>query len=239
MVGDCVAAMKAAVAIPVTVKCRIGVDDQEPGEALRTLTAAVKAAGVDALIVHARKAWLQGLSPKENREVPPLDYPLVPALKAENRDLPIAINGGIKTPAEWETHLAGLDGVMVGREAYQNPEVLLKVDPVVYGAPAPHPDIFAALEAFEPYLARMLEGGTRLHAATKHMVGLFPGLPGARAFRRALSTACLAKDAAFPSCAPPSRWSVAANPPAKPHERAPGACGRGGASRRASPGSPS
>ncbi len=195
LVGDCVAAMKAAVAIPVTVKCRIGVDDQEPQRALFALAEAVKAAGADALIVHARKAWLQGLSPKENREVPPLDYPLVYALKAAHPGWPIAVNGGIKSPSEWAGHLERLDGVMVGREAYQNPEILLSVDPLLFGEPAPHADMFAALEAFEPVMARRMGEGVKLHAFTRHMVGLFPGRPGARLFRRHLAERCVSADA--------------------------------------------
>ncbi len=190
-VGDCVAAMKAALAIPVTVKCRIGVDDQDPEAALDALTAAVRAAGVDALIVHARKAWLRGLSPKENREVPPLDYERAYRLKAANPDLPVAINGGIKAPAEWLAHLQRLDGVMVGREAYQNPEILLGVDPLLFGEAAPVPDAFAMLEALEPVIAAHLERGGRLHAFTRHLVGLFPGRPGARLFRRHLAEHCV------------------------------------------------
>ena len=195
LVGDCVAAMKAAVAIPVTVKCRIGVDDQDPEAALDALTRAVTAAGVDALIVHARKAWLQGLSPKENREIPPLDYDRAYRLKAAHPDLPVAINGGIRAPEEWAGHLAHLDGVMVGREAYQNPEILLRVDPMLFGEEAPVADAFAMLEGLEPHLARYLEAGGRLHAFTRHLVGLFPGRPGARQFRRHLAEHCVAAGA--------------------------------------------
>ncbi|MGY6246177.1 tRNA dihydrouridine(20/20a) synthase DusA [Bosea thiooxidans] len=198
LVGDCVAAMKAAVSVPVTVKCRIGVDDQDPEAALDALTAAVRAAGVDALIVHARKAWLQGLSPKENREVPPLDYERAYRLKAANPDLPIAINGGVKAPAEWLPHLEKLDGVMVGREAYQNPEILLQVDPLLFGEPAPVTDAFATLEALEPHIAGHLERGGRLHAFTRHLVGLFPGRPGARLFRRHLAEHCVQVGAGLP-----------------------------------------
>jgi len=195
LVGDCVAAMKAAVSIPVTVKCRIGVDDQDPEAALDALTGAVRAAGVDALIVHARKAWLQGLSPKENREIPPLDYERAYRLKAANPDLPIAINGGIKAPAEWPAHLEKLDGVMIGREAYQNPEILLQVDPLLFGRGAPVADAFAMLEALEPYIAAHLARGGRVHAFTRHLVGLFPGRPGARMFRRHLAERCVGADA--------------------------------------------
>jgi tRNA-dihydrouridine synthase A len=195
LVGDCVAAMKAAVEVPVTVKCRIGVDEQDPEAALDALTAAVQAAGVDALIVHARKAWLQGLSPKENREIPPLDYERAYRLKAANPDLPVAINGGIRGPEEWASHLANLDGVMIGREAYQNPEILLEVDPLLFGEAAPVSDAFAMLEALEPHLAAYLEAGGRLHAFTRHLVGLFPGRPGARQFRRHLAEHCVAAGA--------------------------------------------
>ena len=195
LVGDCVAAMKAAVSIPVTVKCRIGVDDQDPQEALDALTATVRAAGVDAVIVHARKAWLQGLSPKENREIPPLDYERAYRLKQANPDLPVAINGGIKDPEDWAGHLARLDGVMIGREAYQNPEILLRVDPLLFGEAAPVADAFAMLEALEPFIAAHLERGGRLHAFTRHLVGLFPGRRGSRLFRRHLAEHCVAATA--------------------------------------------
>lgn len=191
LVGDCVAAMKAVVPIPVTVKCRIGVDDQDPEVALDALTATVRAAGVDALIVHARKAWLQGLSPKENREIPPLDYERAYRLKRANPDLPVALNGGIRAPAEWLPHLAHVDGVMLGREAYQNPEVLLSVDPLLFGETAPVADAFEMLEALEPFIATHLERGGRLHAFTRHLVGLFPGRRGSRLFRRHLAEHCV------------------------------------------------
>ena len=195
VVGDCVAAMKAAVSVPVTVKCRLGVDDQNIEEALDALCLAVRQAGVDALIVHARKAWLQGLSPKQNRDVPPLDHGRVYRLKLSNPDLPIAINGGIATPASWARHVEHCDGVMIGREAYQNPDVLLQVDPVLFDAPAPFADMFAAAEAYEPYIARELAAGTRLHAITRHLTGLFTGRPGARAYRQHLAMACIRQDA--------------------------------------------
>ena len=191
LVADCVAAMKAAVSIPVTVKCRIGVDDQVAQDALEGLTVAVKAAGVDGLIVHARKAWLQGLSPKQNRDVPPLDYPLVYRLKAAHPDLPIAINGGIRTTDEWAAHLGPVDGVMVGREAYQNPEILLSVDPLLFRQDAPHADAFAVLAALEPYIAQHLAGGVRLHAITRHLVGFFAGRRGARLYRQHLANHCV------------------------------------------------
>ena len=188
-VGACVAAMKAAVRVPVTVKCRIGVDEQDPEAALDALADAVVAAGVDGLIVHARKAWLKGLSPKENRDVPPLDYDRVVRLKRSRLALPIAVNGGIATVAEAKAHLSGLDGVMVGRAAYGEPAGLIAVDPELFGAPAPVADAFEAVEAYAPYVAGALAGGERLHAITRHMLGLFNGRPGARAYRRHLSTA--------------------------------------------------
>ena len=188
LVAECIAAMKAAVSIPVSVKCRIGVDDQDPEAALNALADAVITAGADSITVHARKAWLKGLSPKENREVPPLDYSLVYALKKRLGDYPIAINGGIVTFADIQTHLKHVDGVMIGREAYHNPEMLLKVDPELYHSPAPISDAYAALEAFYPYIEARLVEGTALHTMTRHLLGLFQGRPGARAFRRHLAT---------------------------------------------------
>jgi tRNA-dihydrouridine synthase A len=188
LVADCVAAMKAAVRIPVTVKCRIGVDDQDPESALFGLAGKVIAAGSDALFVHARKAWLQGLSPKENREVPPLDYPLVHRLKQAFPAMPMAVNGGIATLAESAEQLGLMDGVMLGRAAYQNPEMLIGVDRELFGEDAPVSDAFEALEAFRPYVAGQLAKGVRLHSITKHLLGLFPGQPGARLYRRYLST---------------------------------------------------
>jgi tRNA-dihydrouridine synthase A len=187
LVGECVAAMKAAVAVPVTVKCRIGIDEQDPEAALDALTRSVKAAGVDGLIVHARKAWLKGLSPKENRDIPPLDYGRVHRLKAAHPELPIAINGGLRTVADWQAALAHVDGVMVGREAYQNPEMLMSVDPVLFGRPAPVADGHEAIAAMVPYIEARLADGARLSAITRHMLGLFAGRPGARLYRRHLA----------------------------------------------------
>jgi tRNA-dihydrouridine synthase A len=187
-VGDSIAAMKAAVSVPVTVKCRIGVDDQDPELALDELADAVVAAGADALIVHARKAWLQGLSPKENRDVPPLDYERVYRLKQRLPHVPVAINGGIRTLAEAREHLRHVDGVMLGRVAYQEPELLLGVDPGLFGEAAPAADAFEALQRLEPVIAASLAEGARLHGWTRHMMGLFAGRPGARAFRRHLAT---------------------------------------------------
>lgn len=188
LVGDCVAAMKAAVSVPVTVKCRLGVDDQDTEAALDTLTAAVVAAGVDTLIVHARKAWLKGLDPKQNREIPPLDYTRVYRLKAVHPDLTIVINGGVSTLAAAREHLAHVDGVMMGRAAYQDPSQLLAVDPEIFGVAAGFDSLQATVQAFLPYIEQELAKGTRLHAMTRHMLGLFRSVPGARAFRRHLAT---------------------------------------------------
>ena len=187
LVGDCVAAMKAAVSLPVTVKCRIGVDDQPP-EALDVLADAVLAAGADAIIVHARKAWLKGLSPKENRDVPPLDYPLVYALKRRLPDVTIALNGGL---ADWpaiDAVLPHVDGVMIGRAAYGDPALLLEVDSRLFGAAETPLSRVEALESYLSYVAARLAEGVPLHAMTRHMLGLFNGLPGARAWRRHLAT---------------------------------------------------
>jgi len=188
LVAECVAAMAAAVRIPVTVKCRIGVDEQEPRDALFAMVEGVAAAGAAGVIVHARKAWLEGLSPRDNRTVPPLDYPLVYELKAAHARLPIAVNGGIVDLSAARAHLAHVDGVMVGRAAYQNPELLLAVDAEIFGAPTPVADAFEALEAYEPYVARQLELGVRLADMTRHLLGLFAGRPGARIYRQRLST---------------------------------------------------
>jgi tRNA-dihydrouridine synthase A len=187
LVGESVGAMKRAVTIPVTVKCRIGIDDQDPEIALDELARSVVAAGADALIVHARKAWLNGLSPKENRHLPPLDYDRVYRLKAAMPDLPVIINGGIADLAETKRHLAHVDGVMLGRAAYQEPWKLLAVDPVLFGEAAPYATMKQALEAMIPYIEAELASGTRLHSITRHFVGAFHGVPGARAFRRHLA----------------------------------------------------
>lgn len=188
LVGNCVAALKASVAIKVTVKCRLGIDEQDPEVALDVLADAVVAAGCDAVIVHARKAWLKGLSPKENRSVPPLDYDRVRRLKLRFPELPVVLNGGLATIEAMRAELAGVDGVMVGRAAYQDPALLLDVDPVLFGEPAPVADAFAAMEAFTPYIERRLAEGVPLHAMTRHMLGLFNGRRGARAWRQHLAT---------------------------------------------------
>jgi tRNA-dihydrouridine synthase A len=188
LVARCVATMKNAVDLPVTVKCRIGVDDQEPRDALFAMARALAAAKVDGLVVHARKAWLKGLSPKANRDIPPLDYGLVHELKREYANLPIAINGGFDTIAAVREQLAHVDGVMVGRAAYHNLSMLQQVDPDIFGEPAPFETSLAATLAFLPYIDAKLSQGVRLADMTRHMLGLFAGYPGARAFRRHLAT---------------------------------------------------
>jgi tRNA-dihydrouridine synthase A len=187
LVGDCVAAMKAAVSIPITVKCRLGIDDQDPEESLEALTARLKTSGVDALIVHARKAWLKGLSPRDNREVPPLDHDRIHRLKRAHPDLAIVVNGGIGSVEQAAHHLKYVDGAMMGRAAYQEPARLLTVDPLLFGRPAPFESPQAATQAFIAYIEHELARGTRLHAMTRHILGLFRATPGARAFRRHLA----------------------------------------------------
>ncbi len=189
LVGDCVAAMKAAVRTPVTVKCRIGVDDQDPEQALETFAQSVERAGADALVVHARKAWLKGLSPKENREVPPLDYQRVYRLKAAHQKLTVVINGGVGSVEQALAHLRHVDGVMMGRAAYQEPWRLLAVDPQIFGEACRFSSAKEAAAALMPYIAREQGQGTRLHSITRHLHGLFHGVPGARAYRRALAEA--------------------------------------------------
>jgi len=187
LVADCVAAMKGAVGIPVTVKCRIGIDDQDPEQSLFRFAEVVKGANTDALIVHARKAWLKGLSPRENREVPPLDYPLVRRLKAAHPNLDIVLNGGVISLEQAQTELAHVDGVMMGRAAYQEPWRLLAVDPLLFDDPAPFVSAKEAGLALVPYIEREISRGLRLHSITRHVLGLFHAVPGARAFRRHLA----------------------------------------------------
>jgi len=187
LVAACVEAMKREVKIPVTVKCRIGIDDQDPEVSLDRLARAVVAAGTDALIVHARKAWLTGLSPKENRDIPPLDYDRVYRLKRAMPQVPIIINGGVADIAEAKAHLAHVDGVMLGRAAYQEPWRLLPVDADIFGETPRFAAMKDVFEAMTPYIARELARGTRLHAITRHFVGAYHAVPGARAFRRHLA----------------------------------------------------
>jgi tRNA-dihydrouridine synthase A len=193
LVSDCVAAMRKAVAIPVTVKCRIGVDKQDPELALRTLIGACADAGVTSFAVHARKAWLEGLSPRENRDVPPLDYDLVYRVKQENPGLEIVLNGGINTLEDAEKHLVHLDGVMLGRAAYQNSAMLADVDARFFGGTPG--DLDKAVSGYCAYVQEKLAEGVRLHSMTKHMLGLFNGRPGARAFRRHISENATRPDA--------------------------------------------
>jgi tRNA-dihydrouridine synthase A len=186
LVGACVAAMKAAVEIPVTVKCRIGVDEQDPEEALDRLAAAVLAAGADALWVHARKAWLSGLSPKENRDVPPLDYDRVYRLKARLPNVFVGINGGIGDLDAVRAHLRNVDGVMLGRAAYQHPAILAGIDRVL-GDDAEPPPLEAAAARMISYAEKHIAAGGRVSNVSRHMLGLFQGRPGARQWRRILT----------------------------------------------------
>lgn len=193
LVSKCVTAMKQVVDIPVTVKCRIGVDDQDPEVALFELAEGVFAEGCDALWVHARKAWLQGLSPKENRDIPPLDYAIVHRLKQAYQDRFIGINGGIKTPLAAHQLLANehgveLDGAMLGRAAYQTPSVLAEVDGLFYGESLKALDLNEICAAMMDYTAQHLAAGGRVHHVTRHMIGLFQGRPGARRYRQILSS---------------------------------------------------
>jgi tRNA-dihydrouridine synthase A len=187
LVAECVAAMKGGIAIPVTVKTRIGIDNRDSYEELVEFVTEIAAAGCDALIVHARKAWLQGLSPKENRDIPPLRYDLVERLKGDFPGLSISLNGGVTTLTRASDLLQRLDGVMIGREAYQNPWVLAQADQVIFGDPRPTPVALEVLDAFLPYVERNLSAGVPLNAMTRHILGLFQGRPGARAWRRHLS----------------------------------------------------
>ncbi|MDF0599991.1 tRNA dihydrouridine(20/20a) synthase DusA [Psychromarinibacter sp. C21-152] len=189
LVADCVAAMVAAQPVEVTVKCRIGVDAQAPEEVLPAFLETIRDAGVRRVTIHARKAWLQGLSPKENREVPPLDYDLVYRMKAEFPELHVSVNGGIGSLEEARAHLAqGVDGVMIGRAAYHRPaDILLEADRAIWGEPPPLARAEEAVELMKPYIAAHLAEGGRLHQVTRHMLGLFAGRPGARGWRRVLS----------------------------------------------------
>ncbi|OIN10164.1 tRNA dihydrouridine(20/20a) synthase DusA [Shewanella algae] len=187
LVAHCVDAMRQKVDIPVTVKTRIGIDDKDSYEFLCDFITKVSAAGCDTFIVHARKAWLQGLSPKENREIPPLDYPRVYQLKQDFPGLHISINGGIKSFEEMHTHLAQLDGVMVGREAYQNPYLLAEVDQKIFGLDSQVMSRDQVVDAMLPYVEAHLQSGGRLNHISRHMTGLYQGIPGSRSWRRHLS----------------------------------------------------
>jgi tRNA-dihydrouridine synthase A len=194
-VAECVAAMQAAVGIPVTVKTRIGIDDRDSYGDLATFVARVADHGCETFIVHARKAWLTGLSPKQNREVPPLRYERVRQLKQDFPHLRIVVNGGITSLGEARDHLLQLDGVMIGREAYHNPYMLAQADSRIFGEQRALPTRRAIVEAFAPYAARELARGARLAQLTRHLSGLYLGQPGARGWRRALSELAGVKDA--------------------------------------------
>jgi len=189
LVARCVAEMMQAVDIPVTVKCRIGVDDQLPEDVLPEFLSCIRDAGVKRVAIHARKAWLQGLSPKENRDIPPLDYELVHRMKAAFPSLHVSINGGIDSLAQAQDHLLrGLDGAMIGRAAYHTPwDTLSRVDSLIFGAHDPFTAPHDVAEAMIPYIEAHIADGGRLRNVTRHMMGLFPGRPGARAWRRVLS----------------------------------------------------
>ena len=200
LVADCMAAIREAVSVPATVKCRIGVDDQEPSVSLFATVDACAAVGIEVFIIHARMAWLKGLSPKENRDVPPLDYALVRQLKRERPHLSVSINGGIASLDEAEAHLddadgVRLDGVMLGRAAYHEPAILGQADRRLFGASTPDIDAFAAIDRYRPYLAARLEEGVHLPAMARHMLGLMHGRPGARAYRRILTVESIAPGA--------------------------------------------
>lgn len=189
VVAEAIAAMKRVSPVPVTVKCRIGVDDQVPEEVLPAFLQRMVGAGADAIWIHARKAWLQGLSPKENRDIPPLDYPLVHRMKRENPDVFIGINGGIATLDEALAHLQHVDGVMIGRAAYHHAAMLTQVDARIYGEAVSAPDWDRVRDRMMDYAEAHMARGGRLNQVTRHMVGLFQGVTGARRFRQILSTA--------------------------------------------------
>ncbi len=195
LVARAVAAMRAAVAVPVTVKCRIGIDDQEPWPTLCDFAPRLRDAGCARLVVHARKAWLSGLSPKENREIPPLRYDLVYRLKQRHPEMTIVLNGGVHSHAAIDAHLRYVDGVMLGRAAYQTPWILAGVDNGYFGTDLPEQDRHSVIRAYLPYVERELARGTPLVAMTRHILGLFQGIPGARGWRRHLSENACRPDA--------------------------------------------
>jgi len=195
LVAECVRAMKDATDRPVTVKCRIGIDDQDTEESLDRFADAIVSAGVDALYVHARKAWLKGLSPKENRTIPPLDYDRVHRLRARLTPLPVMINGGLETLEAAEAEMAHMDGVMLGRAAYHTPMILGDVDRRFFGIAGEAPTLEAVMHAMVDYAAIELKAGTRINNISRHMLGLANGLPGARQFRQILSVEACKPDA--------------------------------------------
>jgi len=187
LVAQNVKQMRAAVDIPVTIKCRIGVDEQEPQEALWNLVEASANAGCKTFLVHARKAWLKGLSPKQNRDIPPLEYPLVYALKAAFPELEIVINGGISTIEACHAHLEHVDGVMMGREAYSNPYIMARVDAELYGDDSTPLTRDEVLKEYMSYVEKQTHKGVRLNHMSRHVVGLYHGEPSSRLFRRHIS----------------------------------------------------
>jgi tRNA-dihydrouridine synthase A len=188
LVAECVAAMREVADIPVTVKTRIGIDDHDSYEFLTKFVSTVsEKGGVDQFTIHARKAWLSGLSPKENREIPPLDYPRAYQIKKDFPHLNVAVNGGVKTLEESLEHLQHLDGVMIGREAYQNPYILSQVDQLIFGLDTPVKKRKQVVEEMYPYIERQLSNGSYLGHISRHMIGLFQAMPGARQWRRYIS----------------------------------------------------
>jgi tRNA-dihydrouridine synthase A len=187
LVAECAAAMHAAVSIPVTIKCRIGIDEQDDYEDLQRFVATVANAGINTFIVHARKAWLDGLSPKQNRDIPPLNYERVYLLKAEFPHLEIIINGGVQTLSEAQMHLQKVDGVMMGRAAYQSPHLLKEVDPLIFGLNKSVPNDQDIVDQLCDYVEQRMAAGDQLKFITRHIVGLFQSRPGARQWRRFLS----------------------------------------------------
>ena len=187
LVADCVGAMREAVSIPVTVKTRIGIDEQDGYQDLRAFVSTVAAGGCETFIIHARKAWLQGLSPKQNREIPPLHYERVYRLKRDFPELEVIVNGGILTLDQAEAHLSHVDGVMIGRAAYQTPYILAEADRRFFGDDAPPPSREEVVLRLLPYVQRQAEQGVPVKSITRHILGLFNGLPGARFWRRHLS----------------------------------------------------
>ena len=187
LVADGVAAMRTTVNLPVTVKTRIGIDDRDSYEALTDFVGRVASGGCEVFIIHARKAWLRGLSPKENREIPPLRYDIVYRLKRDFPDLTIILNGGLRNLDQAEDELRRVDGVMIGRAAYENPYLLADADRRFFGSDTPLPSRHQVIRAFLPYVENQLQQGTPLHCMTRHVLGLFQGIPGARAWRRHLS----------------------------------------------------
>ncbi|HEY4203317.1 MAG TPA: tRNA dihydrouridine(20/20a) synthase DusA [Devosiaceae bacterium] len=205
LVAECIRAMRDATDTPVTVKCRIGIDDQDTEESLDRFADAMVAAGVDALYVHARKAWLKGLSPKENRTIPPLDYPRVYRLAERLSPLPVMINGGIETLVQAQEHLAHTSGVMLGRAAYHNPTLLQSVDAAVFGDPASAMSLTEIIWTMAAYAESEIQRGARLNQIARHMLGLANGLPGARQFRQILSV-----DACKPGAGPETFFNALA-----------------------------